>query len=261
MALSTRKKSARKNATKTATKRARVPASRCVLYTRVSTDEQADSGLSLESQRGRVRAYAEANGWEIAGEFEDAGVSAKTLDRPALTLAIKALCPGCVLVALKLDRLTRSVPDLYELDALVADRGAEWATVAEKIDTSSATGRMMRTFIATIAEWERGIIAERTTAALAQKKIRRERLGTTPLGFRTIEGADGQKFVVEDSEEMRTVALVRELHQQGQSLRQIAARLIEGGHKTKRGGQWDATAVRNLLKKRYLETINAPTNS
>jgi site-specific DNA recombinase len=234
---------------------ARIAVTQVVGYLRVSTDEQADSGLSLLAQRSRIEAYAAANGWELIEIFEDAGVSAKTLERPALRAALKELRPGRALVALKLDRLTRSVPNLYELDALVSERGAEWATVAEHIDTSTATGRMMRTFIATIAEWERGIIAERTTSALAEKKTRRERLGATPLGYRTITGADGAKIVVEDEDEAQTVALVRAWRDAGAGLSEIARRLAAENRPTKRGGQWNATGVRNLLKQRYLEEI------
>ena len=234
---------------------ARTAVTECLAYIRVSTEEQADSGLSLENQRARIRAQAEANGWTLAAVFEDAGVSAKSLNRPALRAALKELRPGRVLVALKLDRFTRSVPDLYELDALVSERGGEWASVSEHIDTTTATGRMMRTFIATIAEWERGIISERTAAALGEKKKRQEHLGAPPLGYRVIEAADGARLVIEDADEMTTVRVARELHQTGKSLRQIGAHLVENGHRTKRGGQWTATAVRNLLQTRYVESI------
>jgi DNA invertase Pin-like site-specific DNA recombinase len=257
MATSNGKKSTRKNGLKTA----RVKPSEAIGYVRVSTEEQADSGLSLDSQRARIKAQAEANGWHLAAIYEDAGISAKTLERPGLHAALKELRPGRVLVALKLDRFTRSVPDLYELDALVSDRGGEWASISEHIDTTTATGRMMRTFIATIAEWERGIISERTAAALGEKKKRREHLGAPPLGYRVIEASDGARLVVEDADEMATVRIARELHHAGKSLRQIGAALLDAGHKTKRGGQWTATAVRNLLKTRYLESIgkDAPT--
>ena len=248
-------KHSRKNSRKQTTRRPQ-KVTECIGYVRVSTDEQADSGLSLENQRARIQSQADANGWTLLGVYEDAGVSAKNLERPELRRALKAMQPGCVLLALKLDRFTRSVPDLYTLDALVSDTGGEWATIAEHIDTSTATGRMMRTFIATIAEWERGIIAERTTAALSQKKARRERLGTTPLGFRTLEGADGKRLVVEDADEMETVRLVRQWRGDGLSLRQIAAELTNSGRRTKRGGTWEAATVSNLLKTRYVESLN-----
>jgi hypothetical protein len=128
----------------------------------------------------------------------------------------------------------------------VSDQGAEWATVSEKIDTSTATGRMLRTFIALIAECERGIIAERTVVALGEKKRRRERLGTTPLGYKTIEGADGVKLVVEDSDEIHTVALIREwhaaLHLNGRCWNQGINRRAT----LRRGSAWHKTLARPL---------------
>src|SRR5438105_1963399 len=83
-----------------------------VIYCRVSTTEQADSGLGLEAQMRKAEAYCEVQGWEIMGRYIDAGISAKSLERPQLQAALEALAPGVVLVTLKLDRLTRTVADL-----------------------------------------------------------------------------------------------------------------------------------------------------
>lgn len=96
---------------------------------------------------------------------------------------------------------------------------------------------------------------ELTSKGLQEKKRRRERLGTTPLGYKTIEGADGQKLVVEDAGEMETVRLIRQWHSENIGLREIARRLTAAGHKTKRGGAWEPITVSRLLKKRYIEEI------
>jgi site-specific DNA recombinase len=233
-----------------------VEITRAVAYTRVSTSEQADSGLSLEHQEARIRAHCEAKGWELLSVFSDPGVSGSDLNRKGLKRAVRALSPGTILLAAKLDRLTRSVPDTYTLDAMVEDKGSAWATVAESFDTSTVMGRAMRTLIATFAEMERGRGIERTVEALQQKKARGERLGATPLGYRTLTGADGGKIVVEDSAEMETVRLVREMHQAGQGLREIARHLTAMGRKTKRGGEWQAVTVKRLLQTRYIEGIS-----
>ncbi len=232
---------------------------KAVGYVRVSTDDQADSGLGLEAQRARITAQAMANGWELIAIHEDAGFSAKTLNRPGLQAALKDLGPGRVLLALKLDRLTRSVRDLYDLTAEIEKAGAEWASVMEKFDTTTATGRLMLAFIVQISQWEREVIGERTTDALGSKKTRRERLGTTPLGYVTTTGEDGTRIVTLDPAEQATVRLARELRAEGRSLRQIAAALTDGGRKTKRGGDWRPATVRNLLAERYLETLNLET--
>ena len=225
-------------------------------YVRVSTNEQAESGLGLEAQRARITAQALANGWKLVAIYEDAGVSAKTLDRPGLQAALKELRPGRVLLALKLDRLTRSVRDLYDLTAEVDKAGAEWASVMEKFDTTTATGRLMLNLIVQLSQWEREVIGERTSDALGTKKTRRERLGTTPLGYVTTTSEDGSRRVAPDAEGQKTVRLARQLRGEGHSLRQIAAELTRQGCPTKRGKPWRASSVSVLLPPRYLETLN-----
>lgn len=221
-----------------------------IIYCRVSTQEQADSGLGLEAQEQRCRAYAIANEWSIAGLYVDAGISAKSIDRPQLQHALEALTPNSVLVVLKLDRLTRSIADLQPLSEQISRAGAEWVSVQEKFDTSNATGRLMLRMILELSQWEREVIGERTSSALQQKKRRKERLGTTPLGFHTVE-----KQVVVLPEEQATVARARELRQTGLSLREIASSLTQEGHKTKRGGRWQAETIAKILKSRYIEQI------
>ena len=184
-------------------------------YIRVSTADQAESGLGLEAQRARIGAYALAQGWNLTGVFVDAGVSGKTLDRPDLRKAIAALRPGVVLLALKLDRLTRTARDLDELTALVQARGGEWATVEGNYDTSNAMGRFMLRLVAELAQLEREVTAERTGAALGEKRVRRERLGTTPLGYQTVRSAEGVCSVAVVAEEMETVRMARELRAGG----------------------------------------------
>lgn len=223
-------------------------------YIRVSTQEQADSGLGLEAQKARIEAYCVAQGWKLVSLFTEEGVSAKTLQRPALTAAIDALRPGRVLVALKLDRMTRSVRDVYTLDEMTEGRGAAWVSIVEKIDTTTAAGRMFRTMLAAFAEFEREQTAERTCAALLAKKARGERLGTTPLGYRTVETPEGRR-VEADIEEQKTVRMARELRGAGLSLRAIARELTEAGRPTKRGGRWQAETVAYLIAPRYLEEI------
>lgn len=224
-------------------------------YIRVSTTEQADSGLSLIAQRERIEAQAAANGWKLLAVYEDAGVSAKTLERPGLQSALKKLRPGRVLLAMKLDRLTRSVRDLYELTQTIESSGAEWATIQDKFDTTTPTGRLMLGIIVQLSQWERETIADRTITALAVKKSRRERLGTTPLGFKTVVDADGVTRLEVEPEEAETVRLARELREGGLSLRKVAELLTSSGRKTKRGGKWEAATVAKLVAPRYVENL------
>jgi len=230
-------------------------------YIRVSTNEQADSGLSLIAQRQRIEAQAAANGWKLLAVYEDAGVSAKTLERPGLKAALAKLRPGRVLLAMKLDRLTRSVRDLYDLVQTIEASGAEWGTIQDRFDTTTPTGRLMLGIIVQLSQWERETIADRTQTALAVKKERRERLGTTPLGFQTVRDEGGVAHLEADPEEAETVRIARELRAGGMSLRRIAAILTSSGRKTKRGGKWEAQTVAKIVAPRYVESLARANDS
>src|SRR5271155_4647643 len=126
---------------------------RTIAYLRVSTDKQADRGISLDAQRAKAHAYAQLYDLDLVEVIVDAGASAKTLDRPGLQRALAMLRDGnadAILVA-KLDRLTRSVVHLGELveDYFAAGK---WAllSVGEQIDTRSAAGRLVLNILASV---------------------------------------------------------------------------------------------------------------
>src|SRR4051812_40067194 len=137
---------------------------RVIAYLRVSTASQADEGVSLDAQRSKLEAYARAVDLTIVEVVVDAGVSAKTLDRAGLKRALALLDTGAAsgLLVAKLDRLTRSVRDLGDLvDRYFSHRFA-LLSVADAIDTRSAGGRLVLNVLASVSQWEREAIAERT---------------------------------------------------------------------------------------------------
>ena len=166
---------------RTATKRRRTD--RVVGYVRVSTDEQASSGLGLEAQRAAIVAECERRGWELADIYEDAGASGKSLiGRPALQEALSAVRShdASALVVAKLDRLSRS---LLDFAALMEDARKEgWALVILDlgVDTTTPSGEMIANVMATFAQFERRLIGQRTKDALAVKKRQGVRLGRPP---------------------------------------------------------------------------------
>src|ERR1700730_5734959 len=116
---------------------------RTIAYLRVSTDKQADRGVSLDAQRAKVAAYAELYDLELLEVIIDAGESAKSLDRPGLQRALGMLKAGEAeaLLVVKLDRLTRSVVDLGTLvERYFAPGKVALLSVGEQIDTRSAAG-------------------------------------------------------------------------------------------------------------------------
>lgn len=219
------------------------------VYVRVSTAEQAQSGLGLESQRARCLAYVEALGLADGCEvrvFEDAGVSAASVARPALQelLALVRRREVSAVVVLKLDRLTRNIRDLLELVDTMQRSGASLASVSERIDASTATGRLMLQLLGVFAEFEREQIRERTRAAVAQKRARGEAHGFVPFGAREVAGR-----LQAVSDEIEAIDLMVRRRAEGASLRAIAAELQAEGFKTKRGGQWRACTVDVVLRR------------
>jgi DNA invertase Pin-like site-specific DNA recombinase len=148
-------------------------------YVRVSTEEQADSGAGLSAQRAAIRAEAKRRGWQLVGVFEDAGVSGKSLNRSGLAEALAAVERGeaAAVIVAKLDRLSRSVHDFAGL--MQRAQGKGWSLVALDlgVDTTTPAGELVAHVMASVAQWERKVIGERTSAALAAKRAAGVKLG------------------------------------------------------------------------------------
>ena len=222
---------------------------RTAAYIRVSTDKQAEHGVSLDAQRAKVEAYASLYDLQLVAVLVDAGVSAKTLDRPALSEALALLDSGeaDALLVVKLDRLTRSVKDLGTLVERYFARtnGPALMSVSEQIDTRSAAGRLVLNVLASVAQWEREATGERTSAAMAHKRSLGEYTGgRVPFGFRI--GADGCTLEpVEEEQAVITEACA--LRASGLSLRAIGATLERQGYRTRKGGSWAPTQIKRIL--------------
>jgi DNA invertase Pin-like site-specific DNA recombinase len=153
-------------------------------YIRVSTEGQAESGAGLAAQKMAIEAEAARRGMPVARIYEDAGMSAKSMEgRPALAEALRALAAGeaSVLVLAKLDRLSRSIADFGAVVRRAEREG--WAIVATDlgVDMTSPTGGLVANITASVAEWERRIIGSRTKEALAARKAAGVRLGRPRL--------------------------------------------------------------------------------
>jgi DNA invertase Pin-like site-specific DNA recombinase len=149
-------------------------------YVRVSTQEQADSGAGLDAQRAAIETETARRGWTLVAIHEDAGASGKSMDgRPGLQHALAAVESeeASGLVVAKLDRLSRSLLDFAALMERARRNG--WSLVALDlgVDTSTPAGEMMAAVLATFAQFERRIIAQRTRDALAVKRAQGVRLG------------------------------------------------------------------------------------
>ncbi len=239
-----------------AKKQRRAPAAapdRVISYIRVSTLDQANEGVSLAAQRAKLEAWCVMQGAVLVRVEVDAGVSAKTLERPGLARALAALAAGeadALLVA-KLDRLTRSVRDLDTLlTEHFGDDGADLVSIGESIDTRSAAGRLVLNVLASISQWEREACGERTATALAHLRDRGVHVGRDGLGWTRGAECDesGRRVIVEVQDEIALVQRIKRMRRRGATFETIAQTLNAEGVPTKRGGaKWWATTVRNVL--------------
>jgi DNA invertase Pin-like site-specific DNA recombinase len=217
---------------------------RAVGYARVSTDKQADRGVSLDAQVEKIRAMAVVQGAELADIIVDAGESAKSLERPGmarLRALVEAGAVEAVIIA-KLDRLTRSVKDLAVLLERFQKRGVALVSVAESLDTGSAAGRLVINIMTAVSQWEREAIGERTQTALRHKKTHRRVYNHVPYGFARVGDA------LEPHEaEQAVVGRIRLLRANGWALIRIAEALNADAVPTKRGGRWFAQTVKDVL--------------
>lgn len=204
---------------------------RAVGYARVSTRRQGEGGLGMEAQEAAIRAWAEAGGYELAGIETDVASGRTTRRRPGLDAALTQARDGAeVLVVAKLDRLSRSVIDFALLVETAQREG--WALVVLDIgvDLTTPHGRLVAGVLASVAQWERELIGQRTRAALAEA-----RAGGTRLG---------RPRAVAPEVERR----IRRRRRAGWTLARIADALQDEGAPTAHGGaRWHASTVRAVL--------------
>ena len=225
---------------------------KAIAYIRVSTEEQAAEGVSLDAQDRAVRAYAAMRGMELTEVVIDPGVSAgKPLaDREGGRRVLEAVRRRKVdaVVAYKLDRLFRDCAD-----CLTVTRQWDHAAISlhlidlggQSIDTSTAMGRFFLTVMAGAAEMERNLIRERTSSAMQFMRSRNEYTGgNAPYGWDlTADGA-----LVANEAEGQVITEARALHDSGLSLRAVAGQLAARGYRPRSGKGFHASQIRNMVK-------------
>ena len=219
---------------------------RVFLYVRVSTQEQAKEGYSIDEQIERLKKYADAHGWIIVKIYTDAGYSGGSTERPALQDMIRDVRAGLgdMVVVYKLDRLSRSQKDTLELiEDVFLINNVDFVSMNEKFDTSTPFGRAMIGILAVFAQLEREQIKERMVMGREgrAKEGKFHGGGTEPVGYDYVDG----ELVVNEFEAMQIKELF-ELYLSGISARSIEKIFIEKGY-THKHGTWKAYAVRKIL--------------
>jgi site-specific DNA recombinase len=215
-------------------------------YCRVSTTEQAEGGTSLDYQEEAIRAYCQAHGWALTDMCIDAGVSAKSLDRPALARLRAGAAAGDFqrIVFLKLDRVARRTRDLLALAEELENAGVGMVSIRESIDTSTPSGRLFRTLLAAIAEFEREQILDRTISG-KRERVKAGGHGGSPVPFGFTR--DGARYVP-DELEAPIVLRMFEARAAGSTLTAIADDMNRDGIVTHRGNRWYASTVRHVVE-------------
>lgn len=219
-------------------------------YVRVSTDEQAVSGLGLEAQEAAIVKYL---GGAAPGQwFRDEGEHGDRPDRPGLLAAIEAVHKGDMLVVAKRDRLARCMFLSCWIEKEVKKRGGRIVSVAgEGTENEDPTNILMRRICDAFSEYELAMIGFRTRAAMAMKRARGEKTGgDVPFGYRV----DGGKLAPEATEQA-ALARVTHFRASGKGLTYIAS---EMGLHPRTGAAWSVGQVQRVLK--YQNKIDNKTN-
>jgi DNA invertase Pin-like site-specific DNA recombinase len=239
---------------------------RVIGYVRVSTDMQAQEGISLEAQRAKLAAYCIAQDLTLVQIVADEGLSAKTLERPGLRRVLALLERGEAqgIIVPKLDRLTRSVKDLGHLCDTYFREGKPWhlLSVSDAIDTRSAGGMLVLNVLMSVAQWEREAIGERTREGLRHLKQQGVTLGGAPYGWRYSEKTDahGRRLLVECEAEQAGIRRICELYDADVYMREILKKLTAEGIPP-RGRKWHKFSLYRVLKRAGYEDPERPRKS
>ncbi len=215
------------------------------LYTRVSTEDQATEGFSLEAQIEKLRSYCDARGWDVAGEYTDDGYSGRDDRRPAYRRMLEERARWDTILVLKMDRIHRNSRNFMAMMDHLRSWGKEFTSMQESLDTGTAMGRFVMDIIQRIAQLESEQTAERVYMGMQQKA----KSSGAPLGFPPPFGYQWDHGHLRvNHREGEAVQDVFRLHRDGAPLRVIAEKLNALQILTRQGGHWTIWAVRYLLR-------------
>lgn len=237
---------------------------RCLTYARVSTEEQTHGDYSsIDNQQRITRSQVECReeqGWELVHEVTDPGRSGSSLDRPGIREIIDLIRAEEVdlIIVLRIDRLTRSIKDFYDLWDVMKDHKVDLLSCTENIDTSSPLGKAVLNIILTFAEFER----EMTAARVREKQVEevkegKKHPGMAPYGYEN----DGNRSLREIPDEAKIVKMMFDFAKQGDLPAEIAKKINDRGFRTKvrtyqKGGRsktiggvkWTPDKVQRILR-------------
>lgn len=215
---------------------------KAALYVRVSTDEQASEGFSLDAQISKLRNYCKIQGWDIAAEYCEEGESGRSTKRPEYQRMMSEHDIWDVVLVYKLDRIHRNSMNfalmMEDLDRL----GKDFCSVQDQLDTSTAMGRFVRDITERIAQLESEQIGERVAIAMDKKARMGGIVSRLPFGYKN---KNGEKIV--DNDEKYIVRAIFNMYVEGHSMDNIADYLNSAGFTTGSGGIWYKSSIHRIL--------------
>jgi DNA invertase Pin-like site-specific DNA recombinase len=226
-------------------------------YVRVSTEEQADNGTSLDTQREQACAYVKSRGWTLASEFEDAGISGTKDEsgRRGLQSLMNAARQGDieVVVVTKVDRFSRSMAHFAQAVEELDDLGVKFVSVSEGFDSTTLTGQLLRNILASFAAFEHGRITERMTAGRRAVAAQGYWVGgRVPFGFRPVPDGAHTRLIVDEGTAETIRMAVSLLIDQGCSMYETAERLNALERFPQYAKKWDNMLLRHMLRRKMM---------
>jgi len=217
---------------------------RVAVYVRVSTEDQAREGFSLDAQVKRLTAYCKVRSWDVSDVYRDEGFSGRNTARPEYQRMLSEMDRWDVILVLKMDRIHRNSVNFTEMMDLLRNKGKDFNSLSEKFDTTTAMGRFVMDIVQRMAQLESEQIGERVKVGMTKKA----REGDGPMGFPAPYGycyADGRLVVVEA--EAEAVRRIFDMYTNGSSTETIATSLRNANILSKTGGVWTRQAVWRIL--------------
>lgn len=217
------------------------------IYVRVSTEEQVKDGFSISAQKNKLLSFCDFNDWNNYKIYVDEGISAKDMNRPELKKMLLDIENGLIKTVLvyRLDRLTRSVLDLYKLLELFDKYDCKFKSATEVYDTTTAMGRMFITLVAAMAQWERENLGERVSMGLQQKAKEGKYVPSLPpYGYKKV-GTDTLEVIEEEAEIVKEIFDMYTKERIGVAK---IARTLNERNIPKRNSVWQQQPLRYILR-------------
>ena len=194
------------------------------LYPRVSTEDQFRNGHSLDEQKERMLKLCDYKNYEVYKVYEDAGISAKNMNRPAFQEMIQDIKDGKInkIIVYKLDRLTRSIKDLEEICTFLEENNCSLESMCEDINTSTANGKFFIRMLTILAQLEIERTSERTKFGMVGAVKKGHFVGRPPIGYDKVD----KKLVINDIES-EVIKRIFDLYIKGVSANAITKLLNE----------------------------------